>query len=329
MTALEPEDAPDERIKVPLEDWIPQSNLPVERVKIAFKDVGGMDRLKEEIQIKIIHPLNHPEIYQAYGKAIGGGILLYGPPGCGKTHLARATAGEVNAYFLNIGIHDVLNMYLGQSEQNLHQLFELARRYKPCVIFIDEVDALGANRTDMRQSAGRYTINQLLSELDGMGASNEGILVLAATNAPWHLDPALRRAGRFDQVIFVPPPDLPARIAILQVMLRDKPTQNIDYEQIAKRTGGLSGADLKAIVDRAVEDKVRDALKRGIPAPLETSDLARAAKTVKPSTKDWFATARNYAVYSNESGSYDDVLTYLDQNEDSGLLSKLAFWRDE
>lgn len=328
QTSSKPDPGDDELIQIPVGDWPKPAELSVERSKISFKDVGGMDKLKEDIQLKIIHPLNHREIYQAYGKPIGGGILMYGPPGCGKTHLARATAGEVNAYFLTIGIHDVLNMYLGQSEQNLHQLFELARRYKPCVVFIDEVDALGANRSDMRHSAGRYTINQLLAELDGIGASNDGILVLAATNAPWHIDPALRRAGRFDQVIFVPPPDLPARAAILQVMLRDKPTEKPDYDQIARRTAGLSGADLKAVVDRAIEDKLRDALKQGVPTPLTTADLLRAAKGVKPSTKDWFATARNYAVYSNESGIYDDVLTYLKDNDDSDLLSKMAFWRN-
>lgn len=321
---------PDERIKVPIEDWIPDSDMSLERSKISFQDIGGMEDLKEEIRIKIIHPLNHPEIYKAYGKKIGGGILMYGPPGCGKTLLARATAGEVNSYFLSIGIHDVMDMWLGQSERNLHNLFEMARRYKPCVIFIDELDALGANRTDLRQSAGRNTINQLLVELDGLESSNDGILVLAATNSPWHIDPAIRRAGRFDQVIFVPPPDLAARHAILQVLLRDKPTGNIDLDQLAKRTSGLSGADLKAVIERAVEDKLREALKRGVPTPLETNDLAKTAKTVKPSTKDWFATARNYAIYSNESGLYDDVISYLDKNNDDGnLLSKLAFWRDQ
>lgn len=325
----QPEKAEDERIKVGLENWQVQPEEQLERSKMAFKDVGGMDKLKEEIQLKLIHPLNHPEIYKAYGKAIGGGILMYGPPGCGKTHLARATAGEVNAYFLSIGIHDVLNMYLGQSEQNLHQLFELARRHKPCVVFMDEVDALGADRGDMRHSAGRFTINQLLAELDGIDASNEGILFMAATNAPWHLDSALRRAGRFDQVIFVPPPDVGARKAILEVMMRDKPTEKLDVEQIAKRTSGFSGADLKALVDRAIEDKLREALKRGIPAPLNTNDLLHSAKVVKPSTKDWFAIARNYAVYANQSGTYDDVLAYMQHNEDGGLLSKLAFWKDE
>ncbi|MEM9824075.1 MAG: AAA family ATPase, partial [Bacteroidota bacterium] len=198
--------------------------LDIERPKITFEEVGGMDKVKEEIRMKIIHPLEHPEIYKAYGKKIGGGILMYGPPGCGKTHLAKATAGQVKANFIAVGISDILDLYLGQSERNLHAIFEKARQLKPCVLFFDEVDALGANRTDMRQSAGRHLINQFLAELDGVEYSNEGVLILAATNAPWHLDPAFRRPGRFDRIIFVPPPDQAAREAILEIKLKDKPT---------------------------------------------------------------------------------------------------------
>ena len=156
----------------------------IERPAITFKDVGGMEKLKEEIRLKIIYPLTHPDIYQAYGKATGGGILMYGPPGCGKTYLARATAGEVDAHFMAVGLHDVLDMYIGQSEKKLHAIFELARHNTPCVLFFDEVDALGAKRSDLRHSAVRQTINQFLSEMDGVSASNEGVLVLAATNAP-------------------------------------------------------------------------------------------------------------------------------------------------
>ncbi|MDX2161963.1 MAG: AAA family ATPase [bacterium] len=328
---LPPPAAPDEQAEGILVEGWPVPAAPtdgrMERPNIAFKDVGGMDKLKEEIRIKIIHPVQHPEIYKAYGKKAGGGILMYGPPGCGKTYLARATAGEIRASFISIGIHDVLNMWIGQSERNLHQLFELARRTAPCVIFIDEVDALGADRTDMKHSAARTTINQLLVELDGVNVSNDGVLILAATNAPWHIDPALRRPGRFDQILFVPPPDAPARAEILRVMLRDKPAEQTDIDQLAKKTGGFSGADLKAVVERAIEEKLRDALKTGIPAPLTTADLLRSVGTVKPSTREWFATARNYALYANESGTYDDVLAYMKKHENPGLFSSL-FGRD-
>lgn len=285
--------------------------INIERPQINFSHVGGMEGVKEEINIKIIQPLLHPDLYRAYGKSAGGGILMYGPPGCGKTHLARATAGEVRAKFLSVGIHDILDMYFGNSEQKLHQLFEMARRNRPCVLFFDEVDALGASRRDMRTSTGRHLINQFLAELDGANTSNDGILILAATNAPWHLDAAFRRPGRFDRILFVPPPDAPARAEILRILLHEKPTQEIEYAKLGEKLQEMSGADLKAVIDTTVEIKLREAMKSGRPAPITTKDLQQAAKAIKPTTKEWFLTARNYALYANEGGLYDDILTYL------------------
>jgi AAA+ superfamily predicted ATPase len=283
----------------------------VERPVVRFKDVGGMDAVKEEIRIKIIHPLAHPDLYKAYGKAIGGGILMYGPPGCGKTHLARATAGEINAGFIAVGINDVLDMWIGNSEKNLHEMFEQARRNRPCVLFFDEVDALAASRTDMRTSGGRQMINQFLSELDGVQSSNDGVLILAATNAPWHLDPAFRRPGRFDRILFVPPPDPKARAEILRVMLKGKPVADVDYDHVAKKADAFSGADMKALVDQTIEAKLRDAMKDGVPKPIATKDLVAAIANVKPTTREWFSTARNYALYANQGGAYDEVLKYM------------------
>ncbi len=304
-------DTIDGRLRSTWEDDASPLAAEVERPTIRFDDVGGMESIKEEIRLKIIHPLKHPELYRAYGKAIGGGILLYGPPGCGKTHLARATAGEIQAGFIAVGISDVLDMWIGNSERNLHELFEQARRNRPCVLFFDEVDALGASRADMRQNAGRMLINQFLSEMDGVKSSNEGVLILAATNAPWHLDSAFRRPGRFDRILFVPPPDAAARAAILRLHLRGKPVDDVDADHLAKKVEGFSGADLRAVVDLAVEAKLRQAMKSGVPQPLTTKDLASAASSQKPTTREWFATARNYALYSNQGGIYDDILTYL------------------
>ncbi len=238
-------------------------------------------------------------------------ILLVGPPGCGKTHLARATAGEIQAGFIAVGINDVLDMWIGNSERNLHAIFEQARRQRPCVLFFDEVDALGANRTDMLKSGGRHLINQFLNELDGVQATNEGVLILAATNAPWHLDPAFRRPGRFDRILFVAPPDLAARAEILRILLKGKPAADVDAEAVAKKTETYSGADLRALVDLAVEEKLRAAMKSGKLAPLTTRDLVDAAKKHRPTTRDWFENARNYALYANQSGLYDDILEYL------------------
>jgi transitional endoplasmic reticulum ATPase len=299
------------RVRAASSEPVETPDLAIERPAVSFKDVGGMEALKDEIRMKIIHPLNHPEFYKAYGKAVGGGILMYGPPGCGKTHLARATAGEIKAGFLAVGIHDVLDMWIGQSERNLHELFDQARRSAPCVLFFDEVDALGASRSDMRQSSARQLINQFLSELDGVQSSNEGVLVLAATNAPWHLDSAFRRPGRFDRILFVPPPDAAARASILRVLLRGKPCGEIDFDHLAKKSDQFSGADLKGAIDQAIEEKLRAAIKTGTPSPLTTKDLAAALPKVKPTTREWFSSAKNYALYSNQGGLYDDILKYL------------------
>ena len=290
----------------------PAPEQSIERPTLTFSDVGGMEALKEEIRLKIIYPLAHPELYQAFGKSAGGGILLYGPPGCGKTHLARATAGEVKASFLAVGIDEVLEMWVGQSERNLHGLFERARAHRPCVLFFDEVDALGTSRADLRHGGARQLINQFLAEMDGVKHSNEGVLILAATNAPWHLDDAFRRPGRFDRILFVPPPDEPARAAILRVLCQGKPTEGVDFDQLAKKTADFSGADLHAVIDVAVEKKLRDAIgTRDLPSPLTTKDFAAAASGLRPSTREWFATAKNYYLFSNQGGLYDDLAKYL------------------
>lgn len=286
-------------------------SLDIEKPSIKFDSVGGMKAVKEEIALKIIHPLNNPEIYKAFGKKIGGGILLYGPPGCGKTLMARATAGEINANFIAVSINDVLDMYVGNSEKNLNDIFQQARANTPCVLFFDEIDALGASRSDLRKSAGRFQINQFLDELDGAKYSNDGILILGATNSPWYLDTAFRRPGRFDRVILVAPPDLESRIEIFKIQLNNKPYENIDFQQIAKLTDGFSGADIQALIDLAVEQKIPQSIAEGRVIPINQQDLKMAFQRVKPSTKEWFATAKNYALYSNESGLYDDILYYL------------------
>ncbi len=283
----------------------------MEKPDISFKDVGGMDKLKEEIDLKIIKPLENAELYAAYGKKVGGGILLDGPPGCGKTYLAKATAGEINANFISVGINDILDMWIGRSEKNMGYIFEVARRNTPCVLFFDEVDALGASRSDMKNSSGRHVINQFLSELDGVDGSNEGILILGATNAPWHLDPAFRRPGRFDRIIFVPPPDEVSREKILGIIMAEKPKEKIDYKKVVEYTKHFSGADLKAMVDLAIEEKLKVALKTGVPEPIATQDLINAARKHHASTREWFNTAKNYALFANESGIYDEILKFI------------------
>jgi transitional endoplasmic reticulum ATPase len=285
--------------------------VPVERPKTNFTHVGGMEALKEQIRMKILYPMTHADLFRSYGKTVGGGVLLYGPPGCGKTLISRATAGEIKANFFCIALHEVLDMWIGNSEKNLHQVFELARAHAPSVLFFDEVDALAADRKDMRQSAGRTMINQFLAEMDGGTSDNSGVLILGATNAPWHIDSAFRRPGRFDRTIFVPPPDEIARAGIIKVMAEGKPVTDLDAAALAKRTDGFSGADLKAVFDVAIEAALTTAMKEGRLVPLTTKSLIQAAKELKPSTKAWFESAKNYALYANQGGHYDDVLVHL------------------
>jgi len=287
------------------------SDYFLQKPEISFEDVGGMADVKKEIELKIIKPLLHPELYKAYGKKTGGGILLYGPPGCGKTFLAKATAGQINAKFISVSLNDILDMWIGNSEKNLHDIFEIARRNTPCVLFFDEIDALGASRSDMKQSAGRHIINQFLQELDGINSSNEGVLILGATNTPWHLDAAFRRPGRFDRIIFVSPPDELAREKIIQLKLEKKPVKNPDVKKVAQKTEHYSGADLEAVIDIATEIKLEESFLSGIPAPITTADLLNAVRKHKPSTQEWFSKAKNFALFANESGLYDEILKYM------------------
>ena len=283
----------------------------VEHPKVSFSDVGGMESLKEQIRMKILYPMQNPDLFRAYGKTIGGGVLLYGPPGCGKTLISRATAGEIKASFFCIGLHDILDMWIGNSEKNLHAIFETARRNAPSVLFFDEIDALAADRKDLRQSAGRGVINQFLAELDGGVSNNDGVLVLGATNAPWHIDAAFKRPGRFDRTVFVPPPDDPARESIIRLIAAGKPVADLDARSLAARTRNFSGADIKAVFDAATELALAAAMKEGRVVPLTTKQLARAADSHKPTTLAWFESAKNYALYANQGGFYDDVLRHL------------------
>ena len=228
-----------------------------------------MTEVKQRLEAAFLAPMRNPELRRLYGKSLRGGLLLYGPPGCGKTFIARAVAGELGARFIAVSFADIIDMFVGQSERNIHELFEIARRNAPCVLFLDEVDAIGQKRSQLRHTPMRSAVNQLLLELDDVSGNNEGVFLLAATNHPWDVDSALRRPGRFDRTLLVLPPDAAAREGVFRYHLKDRPVAGIDLAKLAKhdrrvlrrrhrahlRDGRRAGADGFGPPRRAADDR--------------------------------------------------------------------------
>jgi SpoVK/Ycf46/Vps4 family AAA+-type ATPase len=281
--------------------------------EIRFEDVGGLESVKKQIRRKIIAPFEKPSLFRAFRKRSGGGVLMYGPPGCGKTMLARATAGEVRAAFFSVAITDVLDKYIGESERKLAAIFAQARSHTPSVLFFDEIEAL-TSRSRANGDVGASLVSTFLNEMDGFAGRDESLLILAATNTPWAVDPAFRRPGRFDRTLFVPPPDATSRTAILRGLLSGRPVApGLDVTPIAAKTSSFSGADLSELVETAAELAIEDSLEGAI-TPISKRHLEAALKEVRPSTLEWLGIARNYAKYANESGLYDEVRAFLEKN---------------
>lgn len=282
----------------------------VEKSTLTLADVGGMKSVKERLTAAFLAPLRNPELRALYGKSLRGGLLMYGPPGCGKTFIARALAGELGAKFLSVGIADILDPYIGVSERNVHELFSLARREAPIVVFLDEIDALGQRRS-MTRSNGRNTVNQILTELDGIDGANEGVFVLAATNQPWDVDPALRRPGRFDRTVLVLPPDQPAREAIFRYHLASRPVEGIDLAALARASDGLSGADIAYVCEVAAEHALTDSALSGVTRLISMKDVTSALTEVTPSISSWLDSARNVVLFGDGDGTYSELKAYL------------------
>ena len=282
-----------------------------EHAGLTLADVAGMTEVKQRLEAAFLAPMRNPDLRRLYGKSLRGGLLLYGPPGCGKTFIARAVAGELGARFITVSFADLIDMFVGRSERNIHELFEVARRNAPCVVFLDEVDAIGQKRSQLRNTPMRSAVNQLLLELDDVASDNTGVFLLAATNHPWDVDSALRRPGRFDRTLLVLPPDGQAREGVFRYHLRDRPVAGIDLAKLSKLTDGYSGADIAHICETAAERALLDSVQRGEPRLIGQADLEAAVGEVRPSLGTWFETARNVALFANEGGAYDDLVAYL------------------
>lgn len=285
-------------------------DLAVSNVRL--EDVGGMGEVKRRLDLAFLTPLRNPELQRLYGRSLSGGLVLYGPPGVGKTFIARAIAGELGAKFYAVSLADILDMWLGSSERNLREVFQTARRNAPCLLFLDELDAVGQKRSQLSGNpAMRGTVNQLLQEMDSVKADNTGVFVLGATNHPWDIDSALLRPGRFNRMLLVTPPDDRARRSILEYHLRDRPLSGIDLSKLVKATEHFSGADLAHLCDSAAELALDASVRSGQARPIGMKDFDEALKQVKPSTRVWLEEARNIALFSNQGGQYDELVEYL------------------
>jgi SpoVK/Ycf46/Vps4 family AAA+-type ATPase len=280
---------------------------------IGLDDVGGLEPVKTHLRRKLLDPLKHPGLFQKFRRRSGGGILLYGPPGCGKTMVVKAVANEANVRLIEVRAAEVLDCAVGISEKKLAAAFAEARTSKPCILFFDEVEAL-AGRRSVGSDFKAGLVSSFLTAFDGLADHNNGILVLAATNTPWAVDTAFRRPGRFDRTLFVPPPDREARESILRSQLHDRPSRGVRIGELVANTPGFSGADLVNLVETAVDFAIEECIRAEGVERLEMQHFVAAIDEVRPTTTEWLAIARNYAKYSNEGGAYNEVLAFLDRH---------------
>lgn len=224
---------------------------------VRFDDVIGLEKIKRYLQDNVVLAIKKPDLFKKYGKKLGVGLLLYGPPGTGKTYVVRAIAGEADANVIIARINQIVDMYTGNTEKNLHAIFDQARKNTPCIIFFDELDALGVKRGGDEPGGGgsssalRLAVNQFLVEMSGVEANPEGIFVIGATNNPWEIDPALKRSGRFGDSVYIRPPNYTARKGLFKYYTRNKPVGQLNFGRLARATMGYSPADIERIADKA------------------------------------------------------------------------------
>lgn len=320
----------------------------LEAPNISWDDIGGLQKVKEELREMVQYPVEYPSLFQEFGMSPSRGVLFYGPPGCGKTLLAKAIASQCNANFISVKGPELLTMWVGESEANLREIFNKARSAAPCVLFFDELDSIAKTRGGSGRESGGATqiLNQLLTEMDGMN-SKKNVFVIGATNRPDIIEPALLRPGRLDQLIYIPLPDEESRLGILQANLRKTPVDSlVDLHEIAARSVGFSGADLTELCQRAakfavkerIEEEIRKAKKKSGPVQgvdekdymdvvddsadrserkkcsVTPAHFARAMETARRSVSE--AEERKYEGFRN---MYRGGLQTLASDDDSGI----------
>ena len=257
----------------------------VERPDVRFEDIAGLEDVKQEIRIKLIYPVLHPEKADRYKIRKGGGMLLFGPPGTGKTLMARAIAGEIDAAFFTVKPSEIMSKWVGEAEKNVEALFDTARENPISIIFIDEIEALIPKRRSSQSSVMQRLVPQFLAELEGFDTPEESaLLFIGATNEPWSLDPAVLRPGRFDDRIYVGLPDLPARRKILEIHLKGRPLgDDLDLDGLAEQLDGYSGADIRNVCEKAAAEAFLVAVKGDESPPITQGIMEKAVGDSPPS----------------------------------------------
>ena len=268
-----------------------------------FEDIGGLAEVKQIIRETIEYPLKYAEISERYGKKAGGGLLFFGPPGCGKTLLARAAAGECGVALINVNLASVLDKWVGNTEKAVSMVFNAARKQAPSILFFDEVDAIGGSRASLQTGWEKKLISQLLIELDGLASTNENVMVLGATNAPWDVDFALRRPGRLGRLVFVPPPSAEERAQIFEIYLKRKPfiEAEIDLAEIGRLTEHYSADAIRQIVENAASIPWRAAIKSGEARAINMDDLRAAIAETSPDLVEWEKLVSRYQEFASKS----------------------------
>jgi transitional endoplasmic reticulum ATPase len=286
----------DEEVETKADKWI-VTNPP----KTSFNDVAGLEDVKKVIQLRVIYPLQHPEITQKFRKRAGGGVLLYGPPGTGKTMIARAIACELDAAFMSVKCSDIMSKWVGSAEKNVCELFSAAKKYPRCVIFMDETEAIVAKRGGDSTVMNRV-IPEFLSQVDGLEKRENMLLLLGATNRPWDMDEAALRPGRFDELIYVPLPDVKARLKMIEDNFKDVPkAEDINVDILAEHLEGFSGADIKGFTEAVTDLPYQRQIDTGDEQIVTAEDIEKALQKARPSVDAKILT--KYEIYrQNRSG---------------------------
>ncbi len=278
---------------------------------IKFDSVVGLDKMKKYLHDNVVLAIQQPELFKKYGKKLGVGLLLYGPPGTGKTYVVKAIAGEADAKFHVARINQIVDMYTGNTEKNLHKIFEQARKNTPAILFFDELDALGVKRGGDGGSGGggessalRLAVNQFLVEMNGLEENPEGLFVIGATNSPWDIDPALKRSGRFGDSVYIAPPKYKDRKKMFEFATRNKPRARLSYGRLARATTGYSPADIDRICDKAAMLPLLHEYSHKASRKLTMRDMFKVLKdkdTSGSSLDEWYSMVKKDVISKTET----------------------------